>query len=89
MSTNPYIQYFKDHAAGKIPKNQKFYIVDQRDGVKANDVIEGPRPLASKSRRHRKTVRPQQSKSKKRNSKKRPTKGTQPTNYRKRISIFD
>jgi hypothetical protein len=44
METNPYIQHFKDQAAGKIPKNQKFYIVDQRSGIKANEVIEVPKP---------------------------------------------
>jgi hypothetical protein len=77
METNRYIQHFKDQAAGKIPKNQKFYIVDQRGGVKANDVIEGPKPLASGTRRRR--VRPHQSK-----PKKSLTKGT-----KDRKSIFD
>jgi hypothetical protein len=43
---NKYIQHFLDQAAGKIPKNQQFYIVDPDGGVKAKDIIEGFREQA-------------------------------------------
>jgi hypothetical protein len=36
-----YIKHFKDMAAGKIPKNQGFYIVDPAGGITADQVING------------------------------------------------
>jgi hypothetical protein len=36
-----YIKHFKDMAAGKVPKNQGFYMVDPTGGITANQVING------------------------------------------------
>jgi hypothetical protein len=84
---NKYIQHFLDQAAGKITKNQQFYIVDPQGGIKAKDIIEGGETS--------KTVTKTKTKTHRRKSRRRVTKPRTKRNKRslkkssKKISIFD
>jgi hypothetical protein len=57
MATNKYIQHFLDQAAGKIPKNQQFYMVDPDGGVKAKDIIEGFHQETSKEQKPKRKIK--------------------------------
>jgi hypothetical protein len=57
MADNKYLQHFKDQAAGKIPKNQKFYIVDPEGGIKANDIIKGSNEQTSSEQKTKRKIK--------------------------------
>jgi hypothetical protein len=57
MADNKYLQHFKDQAAGKIPKDQKFYMVDPDGGIKANDIIKGYREQTSNEKKTKRKIK--------------------------------
>jgi hypothetical protein len=89
MSLQMYIKHFKDMAAGKIPKNQEFYIVDPQGGITADQVINGKESeihkatKATKPKLHRRKSRRRVTKPKTKRNKRSINKSS------KKISIFD